>query len=37
MYTDKDFYLKKELNETENSALKVGLNKSKVDEIFKIN
>ena len=34
-YTDKEFYLKKELNKIENSALKVGLNKSKVDRIFK--
>ena len=35
MYSDKDFYLKKELNKIENSASKVGLNKSKVDKIFK--
>ena len=35
MCTDKDFYLKKEVNKIENSALKVGLNKSKVDRIFK--
>ena len=38
MYTDKYIYLKNELNKIENSALKVGLNKSKVNKKYvKIN